>query len=182
MEMLQSTWTLANRLGCVMVACLVTTDAAKALLKQFGVPALLNRQMVSNSAGVRAAALVAIQAFSEKATAAAGKKQQRQGGAALSLWPQSSFAGMGMNARMNARMNAPEHLCREVGDEILLLKEPIGVKLTHSGTDVSDVSQYLKQSNIVMPPMKRYRMESSLNLEAVPWKDSQTPFPEGGGV
>ena len=172
-SMLTSSWHLANRLGCVMTACLVSTDPAKILLQQYGVPSLLNRQLVSNSADVRAAALVAIQAFSEKAsntTSATFTMHPSQVSFSMAR-PRSNFVSNGIVAGEWSG-EAPNNLSREVGDEILLVKEPIGVKLTHSGTSLSDTAKYLKDTHITLPPMKRYRLESALNMDAIPWVDS----------
>ncbi|GMI22411.1 hypothetical protein TeGR_g2572 [Tetraparma gracilis] len=178
--MLESTWKLANRLGCVLVACMVgSSEEAKVMLQEANVPTLLNMHMVSNSADVRGAALVAIEAFSLKAEAApaaaaggGGEKPQ------LEEFPDpTSFSLARPRGRLGLTDSTiggdfdkriPQNMSREVGDEILLVKEPVGVSLRHEGTSISDTAQYLKLSALVKPNAKHVRLESSIHDE-VPW-------------
>ncbi len=140
-------WPLANRLGCILTACIVSTIQGKRLLQHWKVPGNLNKHMVNHNADVRLAALVAIEAF--------GEKEIR------------TVAGLEDEAPYDGR--EPQDLGDEVAGEILIVKEPEGVALTHKGTSISDTSRYLKPINIVPPPATKFRLESALNPEGQPW-------------
>jgi hypothetical protein len=66
----------------------------------------------------------------------------------------------------------PENMGKEVSDNILLLKPPTGISISHEGDRISNTDRYLKPLNIIPPPAKQLRMESALNPDGVPWSNN----------
>ena len=64
--MLLSPWHLANRLSLILASTTVHTEEGKVLLKRFNIPTMIAQHMHNNNADVRAAAMVAVEAFSSK--------------------------------------------------------------------------------------------------------------------
>ncbi|GMH86927.1 hypothetical protein TrVE_jg3474 [Triparma verrucosa] len=159
--MLSSPWILANRLSLILVSCTVATTEGKLLMKAANVPLYINQHMTNHSADVRAAAMIAVEAFSSKPHVRNLKDLRWK----LKAKPQS------IKSAVDKEDLVPENLGKKTSDEILLLKTPDGLSLKHEGNSYSDTDQYLKPINIIPAPTRKFRRESALNLEGIPWTE-----------
>ncbi|GMH64772.1 hypothetical protein TL16_g04039 [Triparma laevis f. inornata] len=157
--MLSSSWILANRLSLILVSCTVATTEGKLLMKAANVPLYINQHMTSHSADVRAAAMIAVEAFSMKPHVRNLVDLRWK----LKAKPKS------VKSTVDKEDLVPENMGKQTSDEILLLKTPDGLILEHEGNSYSDTDQYLKSTHIIPAPTRRFRLESALNLEGIPW-------------
>ena len=139
--MLVSSLSLANRLGCVLVAVVAAKNRGKRLLKGERVPSCLDGLMVSRTPSVRQAAMVAIEAIAKVV----------EGGGDIGLEEEKKTEG-GVVSRVN-----------DVGDGIdlnVLLDRPIvGIDVGHSGSNIKDIGQYMRDMTIMEPPAKEFRLD-----------------------
>ena len=130
-EMLCCNLVLANRLGCVLVACLAKKNRGKRIFREVNVPICLDKLIVSNNPSVRQAAFVAMEAFAK--------------------------VGEGDEKKSEVGMN---EVGQDIDSNVLLFRTPVGITLGHKGSSIKDTSQYLKKLNIVEPPLHDFRFDS----------------------
>jgi len=160
--MLSSSWHLANRLSLILAATTVKTREGKVLLKQFNIPMLIAQHMQNHNAEVRAAAMVAVEAFSTKPKVKDLKDLRWK----LKMKPKK------FTSRVEEEDKIPENMGKDVSDNILLLKAPSGLTITHEGDRISNTNRYLKPINIIPPPAREIRLESALNSDGRPWSNN----------